>query len=80
MASRDAVHAWTRLRSVSEALKADTYRYLAGVAPFGGADRDAVLLGRFDALMDDAGDLVGRTLDAPPADRPLPPSRTWRRT
>ncbi|MEH1101960.1 DUF4231 domain-containing protein [Micromonospora sp. CPCC 205561] len=71
-ASREAVHAWTRLRSVSEALKADTYRYLAGVAPFGGADRDAVLLGRFDALMDDAGDLVGRTLDAPPAARPLP--------
>ncbi|MEU4779442.1 DUF4231 domain-containing protein [Micromonospora sp. NPDC023633] len=70
--SRDAVHAWTRLRSVSEALKADTYRYLAGVAPFRGTDRDAVLLGRLDALMDDAGDLVGRTLDAPPAARPLP--------
>ncbi|MEU4772754.1 DUF4231 domain-containing protein [Micromonospora sp. NPDC023644] len=70
--SRDAVHAWTRLRSVSEALKADTYRYLAGVAPFRGTDRDAVLLGRLDALLDDAGDLVGRTLDAPPAARPLP--------
>lgn len=71
-AGRDAVHAWTRLRSVSEALKADAYRYLAGVAPFGGADRDAVLLGRLDALMGDAGDLVGRTLDAAPAARPLP--------
>ncbi|MGW4498112.1 DUF4231 domain-containing protein [Micromonospora sp. NPDC004336] len=71
-ASRDAVHAWTRLRSVSEALKADTYRYLAGVVPFVGADRDAVLLGRLDALMDDAGDLVGRTVDAAPATRPLP--------
>ncbi|MFG3422999.1 DUF4231 domain-containing protein [Micromonospora sp. NPDC049460] len=71
-AGRDAVHAWARLRSVSEALKADVHRYLAGVAPFGGADRDAVLLGRLDALMDDAGDLVGRTLDAPPAARPLP--------
>ncbi|MEU9509393.1 DUF4231 domain-containing protein [Micromonospora sp. NPDC048170] len=71
-ASRDAVHAWTRLRSVSESLKADTYRYLAGVAPFAGTDREAVLLGRFDALMDDAGDLVGRTLNVPPAVRPLP--------
>ncbi|MBQ1075612.1 DUF4231 domain-containing protein [Micromonospora sp. C31] len=71
-ASRDVVHAWTRLRSVSEALKADTYRYLAGVAPFRGGDRDGVLLGRLDALMDDAGDLVGRTLDPPPAARPLP--------
>ncbi|WP_433388561.1 DUF4231 domain-containing protein [Micromonospora sp. KLBMP9576] len=71
-ASRDAVYAWTRLRSVSEALKADTYRYLAGVAPFAGADRDAVLLGRLDVLMDDVGDLVGRTLDAPAQARPLP--------
>ncbi|MEU6072867.1 DUF4231 domain-containing protein [Micromonospora sp. NPDC047074] len=71
-ASRDAVHTWTRLRSVSEALKADTYRYLAGVAPFGGTDRDVVLLGRFNALTDDAGDLVGRTLGAVPPARPLP--------
>ncbi|MFF5070695.1 DUF4231 domain-containing protein [Micromonospora olivasterospora] len=72
-ASRDAVRAWTRLRSVSEALKAEVYRYLAGTAPFAGTDRDAVLLRRFDRLLDDAGDLAGHTLDVAPAERPLPP-------
>lgn len=69
----EAVRTWTRLRAVSEALKAEVYRYLAGVAPFAGADRDAVLLRRLDRLMDDAGDLVGLTLEHAPADRPLPP-------
>ncbi|MGC5022498.1 DUF4231 domain-containing protein [Micromonospora sp. DT47] len=71
-ASRDAVQRWTRLRSVSEALKADVHRHLAGVAPFDGADREAVLLRRVDGLLDDAGDLIGVTLDAAPAARPLP--------
>ncbi|WP_088961854.1 DUF4231 domain-containing protein [Micromonospora purpureochromogenes] len=70
--SRDTVHAWTRLRSVSEALKADVHRYLAGVAPFAGADRDRVLLRRADTLLDDSGDLVGRTVGRAPVARPLP--------
>ncbi|MEU5940595.1 DUF4231 domain-containing protein [Micromonospora sp. NPDC047548] len=73
--SRESVHAWTRLRSVSEALKADVHRYLAGVAPFGGADRDRVLLRRADTLLDDAGDLVGRTVGVAPVVRPLPDIR-----
>ncbi|MEH0824102.1 DUF4231 domain-containing protein, partial [Micromonospora sp. CPCC 205714] len=64
--SRDSVHAWTRLRSVSEALKADVHRYLAGVAPFAGADRDRVLLRRADTVLDDAGDLVAHTLGGAP--------------
>jgi hypothetical protein len=72
-ASRDAVRTWTQLRSVSEALKAEVHQYLAGAAPFAGADRDAVLLRRFDRLMDDASDLLAVTLDVVPDDRPLPP-------
>ncbi|MEU3456595.1 DUF4231 domain-containing protein [Micromonospora sp. NPDC006766] len=71
-ASREAVRIWTRLRSVSEALKAEVYQYLAGTGPFTGTDRDAVLLRRFNRLMDDAGDLLAVTLDVAPADRPLP--------
>ncbi|MEH1096847.1 DUF4231 domain-containing protein [Micromonospora sp. CPCC 205739] len=73
--SRDSVHAWTRLRSVSEALKADVHRYLAGVAPFAGADRDRVLLRRADTVLDDAGDLVAHTLGVAPVARPLPDVR-----
>jgi hypothetical protein len=72
-AGRDAVQAWTRMRSVSESLKADTFRYLAGVAPFGGPDRDEVLLRRLDERMADADDLVGYTTTIEPVDRDLPP-------
>ncbi|MEU8299050.1 DUF4231 domain-containing protein [Micromonospora sp. NPDC048909] len=70
--AREAVHAWARLRSVSESLKAELYRYLARVAPFVGPDRDAVLLRRLDTLLDDAGDLAGLVVDVEPAERPLP--------
>ncbi|WP_329009805.1 DUF4231 domain-containing protein [Micromonospora rifamycinica] len=70
--SREAVATWTRLRAVSEASKAELYRYLARAAPYADADADAVLLRRYDLLMADADDLVGQTLDDPPADRPLP--------
>ncbi|MEV1332639.1 DUF4231 domain-containing protein [Micromonospora costi] len=70
---REAVQVWTRLRAVSESLKAEVYRYLARVAPFAGAERDAALLRRVDDLLDDAGDLVGLTLDVTPARRSLPP-------
>ncbi|RKN15786.1 DUF4231 domain-containing protein [Micromonospora musae] len=69
---REAVQAWTRLRSVSEALKADVYRHLARVAPFSGPERDVVLLRRLDALVDDVGDLVGLTVDLPLLRRQLP--------
>ncbi|MGX4654262.1 DUF4231 domain-containing protein [Micromonospora sp. SCSIO 07396] len=72
-ASREAVAAWTRLRAVSEASKAELYRYLAHVAPYAGVDADAVLLHRYGQLVDSVGDLVGHTLDGTPVDRPLPP-------
>src|ERR1700741_3581038 len=32
--NRERVHDWTRARSASEALKAETYTFLAGVAPY----------------------------------------------
>lgn len=70
--AREPVQVWTRLRSVAESLKAEVHRHLAGVSPYRGPDRDTVLLGRVDALLDEAGDLVGHTLDVAPPSRPLP--------
>jgi hypothetical protein len=68
-----AVQAWTRMRAVAESLKADVYRYLAGVAPFDGADRDAVLLRRLDLSEQDTDTLVLRLDELTPAPRPRPP-------
>jgi hypothetical protein len=70
---REAVEAWTHLRSVAESLKADVYRHLAGVAPFAGTDRDAVLLRRLDLSEKDAGPLALRLDELTPAARALPP-------
>ncbi|WP_084960877.1 DUF4231 domain-containing protein [Thermoactinospora rubra] len=72
-ASAAAVRDQTRLRSVAEALKADAYTYLAGVAPFRGEDRDRLLLDRAKALLDKVGDLREHVADVEPADRPPPP-------
>jgi hypothetical protein len=44
--TRQVVEHWTRARSVSEALKADVYRYLAGTSPFRGSGRDETLASR----------------------------------
>ncbi|MEE6263345.1 DUF4231 domain-containing protein [Plantactinospora sonchi] len=70
--ARERIDAWTRMRSMSEALKAETFRYLAGVHPFSGPDRAAVLLERFDALTDDAADLLGHTVGLRSDAGPLP--------
>lgn len=70
--ARDRIDAWTRMRSMSEALKAETFRYLAGVHPFSGPDRAAVLLGRLDTLTDDAADLLGHTVGVQPEAGPPP--------
>jgi hypothetical protein len=66
------VEASMRTRSVSESLKAEVYKYLAGVAPYRGADRDAVFRRRRDEVLGDAGDLVIHTSGVEPARRPLP--------
>lgn len=70
---REAVQAWTQLRSMAESLKADVYRYLAGVAPFHDADRERVLLRRLEMSETDAAALTLRTADLEPAVRDLPP-------
>jgi hypothetical protein len=49
---------WTRARSVSEALKADVYMWLAGASPFTDDPAPAVLRERTDKLRQDAAGLV----------------------
>jgi hypothetical protein len=63
---------WTRSRAVSESLKADVYAFLARVAPFGGADREEVLLDRMERLLGDAADLRKYAIPVTPAARRLP--------
>ncbi|MEV4008979.1 DUF4231 domain-containing protein [Nonomuraea angiospora] len=67
-----ATQAWTRMRAVSEAIKADIYLWLAGAAPFDGTAPDAVLRERFDRRLGAVGDLQRHTLGIVPAERALP--------
>jgi SMODS and SLOG-associating 2TM effector domain 1/Protein of unknown function (DUF4231) len=63
---------WTGARAASEALKAETYRYLAGVKPYAGADRAEHLQKQFETVQTRSRDLlVGQQLAAAD-DRPLP--------
>lgn len=70
--SGDLARRWTTARSASEAVKAEVHRYLAGVAPYDGEDRDQHLAAEVDAIAERArtldSDLVG--LDG--GGRPLP--------
>ena len=68
----DKVRVWMRARSVSEALKAETYTYLARVSPYRGGDREAVFKGKLDAVIDDAADLAGSTIGVKAVVRELP--------
>jgi hypothetical protein len=52
--SNDAVQRWTKCRSIAESLKALSYIYRAGSAPFDSADRDGKLLDH-GATLEDAG-------------------------
>ena len=61
-------------RAVSEALKAETFRYLAGVAPYAGEDRDAVLASARPRIEAQAGTgLDERSRRAVPDGKPPPP-------
>lgn len=62
---------WTRLRSVSEALKTEVYTYLAGVAPYRGGDRQATLLNRVREIADQP-DLAQYAAGVVADKRPLP--------
>ncbi|WP_165945722.1 DUF4231 domain-containing protein [Micromonospora sp. KC606] len=69
---RDRIEAWTRVRSVSEALKAQVYLFLTGAQPYAGPDRGARLWAFATAVADDVADLAGMTLGAPDPDTPVP--------
>jgi hypothetical protein len=73
--NRDRVHDWTRARSVSEALKAEVYTFLAGVAPYRGADRTDRFLQNVDQVLGFADDLTPSTIGAQPKKRDLPAVR-----
>jgi hypothetical protein len=67
-----SIRDWTRLRSVSEALKSEIYTYLARVDPYRAADATKVLIERIDRLHADTSDLIHHTINLAPAQRPLP--------
>jgi hypothetical protein len=69
---REAVSQWTRARAVSEQLKAETYRFLSGVAPFRGSDRLRVLAERTRRVQNAAADLLEHTAGVEPAPREVP--------
>lgn len=79
MLTSDNMSRWTGARAASEALKAETCRYLAGVEPYAGPDRDERLQAQLDTVQTRAKDLlVGEQL-ATPGDDVLPPVDTFER-
>jgi SMODS and SLOG-associating 2TM effector domain 1/Protein of unknown function (DUF4231) len=72
---KDRIEGWTRARSVSEALKAETYLYLTGTRPYDKEDRDGELVNQTGAIVSQAEDLAGNTVGMPDADEPLPDVR-----
>jgi SMODS and SLOG-associating 2TM effector domain 1/Protein of unknown function (DUF4231) len=63
---------WTRARSVSEAMKADVYLWLARVRPFTDDANAAKLRERIDRLRADAADLASAAERGTPTARDLP--------
>ena len=72
----DETARWTHARAASEALKAETYRYLLRVAPYAASDRAAILQAQLDVVQTRAQALVIDRLETTPDDRPLPTLRT----
>jgi hypothetical protein len=73
--NRDRVHDWTRARSVSEALKAEVFTFLAGVAPYRSADREERFLQNLNHILAVADDLTPSTIGVQPKKRDLPAVR-----
>lgn len=67
-----AVAQWTRMRSVSEAMKNEVFIFLAGAHPYRVADAEARLAARFARLRDDTSDLLAQTVGVHPVRRELP--------
>jgi hypothetical protein len=75
----DNMSRWTGARAASEALKAETCRYLAGVEPYAGPDRDERLQTQLDTVQTRAKDLLVDEQLAAPGDGKLPPVDTFER-
>lgn len=72
----DRVSDWTRLRAVSEALKTESYLYLAGVGPYRGNESGGDLLReRARGFVTDGADLLRHTTGITAVERPVPEVR-----
>ena len=69
----ERVQSWTRTRSVAEAIKAETYTFLAGVTPYRGQDRAERFRRNLDRVLTHADDLRILTVGIKAEARPLPP-------
>jgi hypothetical protein len=73
-ASREAVRAWTRAWSVSEALKSEVFTYTAGGSAYVDGVRDRMLGVQTNDIIESVSDLAGATagIKPEPDGRPLP--------
>ncbi|MEW2458507.1 DUF4231 domain-containing protein [Streptomyces albus] len=72
----EKVSDWTRLRAVSEALKTESYVYLAGVGSYRGIERAGELLrARTDKFVADGSDLLRHTTGVTAVARSVPEVR-----
>ena len=70
--TRKHVQTWTRARSVSEGLKGEVFMFLAGVAPYRGADRAEALKAAADKIISEAHEATRCTIAITPISRALP--------
>lgn len=63
---------WTRMRSISEALKSEIFVYLAGVSPYRGPGRQATLAVNVRKVLRDGEDLTHYLPTSVPASAPPP--------
>jgi hypothetical protein len=70
--NNDQTARWTKARAASEALQAEVYRYLAGVAPYDGADRADVLESQQAEIRRRTEDLLVDQQSTQSDGRPLP--------
>ena len=68
----DEVARWTGARAASETLKAEVFRYRAGVAPYDDADRDRVLSFQVDAVQKKSAALALDLQQTPADSKALP--------
>jgi hypothetical protein len=73
--NEDQTARWTKARAASEALKAEVYRYLAGVAPYDGANRSEVLESKLVEVRRRTADQLVDQQSTQPDGRPLPALR-----